>query len=97
MEKTILRMENISKSFGNNKVLQDVSLELCQGEVIALLGENGAGKSTLMKILGGIYSADSGAIYIHEEKKQIDNPITAGENGIRIIHQEIVLVPERTL
>lgn len=97
MEKTILRMENISKSFGNNKVLQDVSLELCQGEVIALLGENGAGKSTLMKILGGIYSADSGAIYIHEEKKQIDNPITAGENGIRIIHQEIVLVPERSV
>ena len=93
----LLEMKNISKSFGSNNVLIDVNLELNEGEVNALLGENGAGKSTLIKILGGIYNADSGSIYINGEKKVITTPAIAGANGIRIIHQEIVLVPDRSI
>ena len=56
-----------------------------------------AGKSTLIKILGGIYKADSGEIRIHGEVKNISSAAVAGANGIRIIHQEIVLVPDRTI
>lgn len=56
----MLEMKDISKSFSDNKVLNGVQLSVEAGEVHALLGENGAGKSTLMKILGGIYSKDSG-------------------------------------
>ena len=93
----LLEMKNISKSFASNSVLVDVSLVLGEGEVIALLGENGAGKSTLIKILGGIYKADSGSIYIQGEQKAILSPAIAGTNGIRIIHQEIVLVPDRSI
>lgn len=96
-ENTLLRMRNISKSFASNKVLVDVSLEVGAGEVVALLGENGAGKSTLIKILGGIHRADSGEIYLNGELKNIHSAAVAGANGIRIIHQEIILVPDRSV
>jgi len=96
-ETKLLQMTGISKSFGNNTVLDGVFLEVEAGEVVALLGENGAGKSTLIKILGGIYKSDSGEIRINGQKKDINTAAVAGENGIRIIHQEIILVPERTI
>lgn len=90
-------MTNISKSFASNAVLKGIELQLGEGEAVALLGENGAGKSTLIKILGGIYKADAGEIYIDGEKKEITSAAVAGANGIRIIHQEIILVPDRTI
>lgn len=93
----LLQMKNITKSFASNKVLTGIDIELHEGQVIALLGENGAGKSTLMKILGGIYKSDSGDIYIDGSKKEIHSVSAASENGIRIIHQEIFLVPDRTV
>lgn len=65
----LLEMKDISKSFSDNKVLNGVQLSVEAGEVHALLGENGAGKSTLMKILGGIYSKDSGEIFINGKKQ----------------------------
>ena len=97
MHNKLLKMTNISKSFGSNKVLDGIEIEVGTGEVVALLGENGAGKSTLIKILGGIYHADGGEIFINGEKKCISNAAEASKNGIRIIHQEIVLVPDRTI
>lgn len=97
MATKLLKMTNISKSFGSNKVLDGIEVELDAGEVVALLGENGAGKSTLIKILGGIYRADNGETYINGEQKHIHSAADAGKNGIRIIHQEIVLVPDRTI
>ena len=57
-----LKIDHITKSFGNNKVLTDISIDFEKGEIHSLIGENGAGKSTLMKIIGGIYQADSGQI-----------------------------------
>lgn len=96
-ETKLLQMSGISKAFGSNPVLDGVFLEVEAGEVVALLGENGAGKSTLIKILGGIYKADGGEIRIDGQKKDIHTAAIAGENGIRIIHQEIILVPERTI
>jgi len=94
---TLLKMDNISKSFSGVQVLNRVKLELAAGEVLGLLGENGAGKSTLMKILGGIVKKDSGDIWISGKIVDIDNPVAAAQQGISIIHQELVLVPELTV
>ena len=54
MSDTILKIENLSKSFGDNTVLKNINLELKEGEILGLVGENGAGKSTLMKIIFGM-------------------------------------------
>lgn len=69
----LLRMQGITKSFPGVKALNNVDLELDEGEVLALLGENGAGKSTLMKILGGIYSKDSGKIFLNGKEVEINS------------------------
>lgn len=97
MEKYLLEMKGISKSFGTNLVLDSIDINVKKGEVLALLGENGAGKSTLIKILGGIYAKDKGEIYIDGELAEIKTITDAHKQGIRIIHQEIVLVPERSI
>jgi len=89
MREYILEMKDISKSFSKVKVLNQVSLKVRAGEVHALVGENGAGKSTLMKILMGIYSADSGEILIDGKEVKIQNPKEAISNGISMIHQEL--------
>ena len=93
----LLEMTGITKAFGSNVVLSGVNLSLHSGEVVAILGENGAGKSTLIKILGGIYKADAGEIRIDGELKSIPTARVAADCGIQIIHQEIILVPDRTI
>ena len=88
MGNSLVQMKNIAKSFSGTKVL---NLELGHGEILALLGENGAGKSTLMKILSGIYSKDSGEIYLDGELCHFQNPKEAQNKGVAIIHQEMNL------
>ena len=97
MSEYLLEMKNICKSFPGVKALQGVNFQLKAGEIHALLGENGAGKSTLIKVLGGIYIPEEGEIYINGEKKNIDGVNAARDNGISIIHQELVLVPHMTV
>lgn len=70
----LLKMEGISKSFPGVKALDNVELTLQAGTVHALMGENGAGKSTLMKCLFGIYSKDSGHIYLEERRSIFIHP-----------------------
>lgn len=93
----ILQMRSINKSFGDVQVLHDVSFNIARGEIRALAGENGAGKSTLMKILGGIYTCDSGEILINGEMMNIGSVDDAQKRGVAIIHQEIVLVQNITV
>ena len=97
MVSAVLEMKHIAKSFSGNKVLLDVDLTVEEGEVHALLGENGAGKSTLMKILGGIYTKDAGSILINGREVQIHNVADARDNGISIIHQELMLARHMTI
>ena len=96
MNTEILRLENVSKGFPGVKALQGINLSIRQGEVHALLGENGAGKSTLMKILGGIYQADEGHIYLHGQKRRFAGYADAIAAGIGIIFQEFSLIPYLT-
>ena len=93
----LLEMKGICKRFPGVLALNNVSVTVKAGEVHALLGENGAGKSTLIKVLGGIYIAEEGEIYIEGKKVEIDGVKAAQENGIAIIHQELVLVPHMTV
>lgn len=90
----LLKMSGINKSFSGIKVLEGINLEVEAGEVHALLGENGAGKSTLIKILGGIYSKDGGKIEINGQQVTINNVEDARKNGISIIHQELMMIPD---
>ena len=96
-EKYLLEMKGISKSFPGVKALQNVNLQLKAGEVHALLGENGAGKSTLIKVLGGIYHAEEGEIFIDGQKAEINDVVAARQAGVSIVHQELVLVPYMTV
>ncbi|MCD7736419.1 MAG: sugar ABC transporter ATP-binding protein, partial [Lachnospiraceae bacterium] len=93
----LLEMKGISKSFNGVPALQNVQLELKRGEVHALLGENGAGKSTLIKILGGIYTKDAGEIIIEGRQVSISGVKDARKNGISIIHQELMMLPQMTI
>ena len=90
-------MKNINKRFPGVYALKNVNFELKSGEVHALLGENGAGKSTLIKVLGGIYHAEEGDIEIEGKNVSIASVQDAEQNGIAIIHQELVLVPHMSV
>lgn len=97
LEKPILSMKNISKSFNGIPVLKSVDFSIKKGEVHALMGGNGAGKSTLMKILTGVYTADSGEIFIEDKQVTIRDTNDARANKISMIYQEFSLIPTLTV
>jgi len=92
----LISMSGICKEFPGVKALQNVSLEIRRGEVLALVGENGAGKSTLIKILSGLYQKDAGEIRINGQVVEIRNIKHAQELGISTIFQEPTLAPHLT-
>jgi ABC-type sugar transport system ATPase subunit len=89
----LLELKQIDKYFPGVHALDHVDFSLESGEVHALVGENGAGKSTLIKILGGVYRADSGEICLNGKKFEILKPADSIKQGINIIYQELNLVP----
>jgi ABC-type sugar transport system ATPase subunit len=97
MPEKLLQLSNIGKSFGANRVLESVSLDLFAGEVHVLAGENGAGKSTLIKILAGIHTEFGGRIELEGAPVRFRNPIEANRRGISVIHQELSLVDTMSL
>jgi len=92
MREKILEMKNVTKTFPGVKALDDVHLNVYQGQVMALLGENGAGKSTLMKILSGVYTKSAGTIQYKGKTIEMKGPRDAQDLGIAIIHQELNLI-----
>jgi len=93
-EKNWLTMQGIKKSFSGVTVLKDVSLEVNEGEIHALLGENGAGKSTLMNILGGVLRLNSGIIKINGKEVNMESPRVSQEHGVSFIHQELNVISD---
>ncbi|MDO6964357.1 multiple monosaccharide ABC transporter ATP-binding protein [Rhizobium alvei] len=95
MDKIILEMRGITKTFPGVKALDNVNLKVREGEIHALVGENGAGKSTLMKVLSGVYPAGTydGDIYFDGVVRRFSTIADSEDLGIIIIHQELALVP----
>ncbi len=93
----LLRMEHITKRFGDVYANRDIDLEVRKGEVHTLLGENGAGKSTLMNVLFGLYQPTEGSIYLRGQKVRIDSPAQAVRLGIGMVHQHFMLVEAMTV
>ena len=92
MNKKILEVKNIYKSFGKIQALNNVDFYLYKGKIHGLLGENGAGKSSLMNILSGIYQPESGSIHIDGKRIKKLNPDVAARFGIGMVHQEFRLI-----
>ncbi|MGF9768267.1 sugar ABC transporter ATP-binding protein [Bacillus albus] len=93
----LLQVKKMSKAFSNQLVLKDVNLQVERGDIFTLVGGNGAGKSTLMKILTGLYSYDSGEMYVKGMRKQFENPKEAHGEGIYLIPQEPLIFPHMTI
>lgn len=97
MKKELLRMENIVKTFPGVRALNKAAITVHEGEVMGFMGENGAGKSTLMNVLGGVFPADSGEIYIEGQKVEIHSVHESQALGVAFIHQELALEPYLTI
>ena len=96
-EDIILSIRGMSKSFGRNRVLDHIELNLRRGSVMGLMGENGAGKSTMMKCLFGSYQKDEGEIILDGHEVSFSGPKDALENGIAMVHQELNQCLERSV
>lgn len=93
----VLSCNAIVKQYGSTRAVNDVSISVHKGEVLALLGENGAGKSTLVKVLSGVVQPDSGQIRMDGNDVAFADARVAAQSGIHLVHQELALLPERTV
>ena len=91
-DEPILRAVRVSKAFGHVQALNEVSLEISSGEVLAVVGDNGAGKSTLVKLLSGVLEPDSGTLMVDGERVSFRNPTEAHRAGIATVFQDLALV-----
>ena len=96
-EDNVLSIRGMCKSFGRNRVLDHIDLDVKRGTVMGLMGENGAGKSTMMKCLFGTYQKDEGKIFLNGKEVSFSGPKDALENGIAMVHQELNQCLERSV
>jgi D-xylose transport system ATP-binding protein len=90
-----IKAHNLEKSFGAVKAVQNYSVEIKQGDVVALVGDNGAGKSTVVKMLSGLYKPDAGEILVNDKLVTLRSAIDARKAGIETVLQDLALVPQR--
>ena len=95
--KKILSIRGMCKSFGRNRVLDHINLDVKAGSIMGLMGENGAGKSTMMKCLFGTYQKDEGTILLDGREVNFAGPKDALENGVAMVHQELNQCLERNV
>ncbi len=87
----LLEVRDITKRFGGLVAVNRVNMKVFPGEVVGILGDNGAGKSTLIKVISGVYHADTGEIYFSSQRVKINNPMEALRIGIETIYQDLAL------
>src|SRR2546430_10530756 len=93
----LLELRDISKQYGVNKVLNNVSFYVGRAEILALLGDNGAGKSTMVKTISGVVQPDSGALLWDGKPVEFNSHADAAELGIETIYQDSALVDSMTI
>jgi D-xylose transport system ATP-binding protein len=93
--RTVLRADGISKHYGHVTALDNVSLSIGEGEIVALVGDNGAGKSTMISILTGLVQPDAGTLQLDGDEVFIESPRHAQELGIATVFQNLALVNQR--
>lgn len=93
MDKTILKLENITKQYPGVTALNNIDIEFKKGEIHSLVGENGAGKSTLIKVITGAISKTSGKLYYKNEELNNISPISTLNRGIIPVYQELNMIP----
>ena len=91
MSEPVLSIRNLSKRFGGLTAVNDVSLDINPGEVVALLGDNGAGKSTLIKCVAGVHQPNGGEMFLDGHEVHFSQPIEARRAGIETIYQDLAL------
>ena len=91
MSPPIVRLDRIRKEFGAVVAVEEVTLDVEAGEILALVGDNGAGKSTLVKMIAGVYPPTSGDIVIEGEPVRFSGPIDARHHGIEVVFQDLAL------
>ncbi|MGG1575435.1 sugar ABC transporter ATP-binding protein [Fictibacillus sp. NRS-1165] len=96
-KESLLQMSEIKKQFSENLVLKGVDMNVLSGQIHALIGGNGAGKSTLMKIITGLYRADSGQLFMKGEPVQFNSPGEAHKKGVYLVPQEPLIFPNMTV
>ena len=97
MKKNLLKLEKITKNFGNVKVLREVDIEINFGEVVGLIGDNGAGKSTLIKIITGVHRPNSGKVFFKDVEVKIKSVSQSRKMGIEAVYQERALCDQQEL
>lgn len=91
MPEPVLELHNIHKAFGGVVAIEDFSLDLHAGEIVALVGDNGAGKSTLVKIISGVHSPNSGTIMLDREQVSFADASVARSRGVEVVYQDLAL------
>lgn len=93
----VLKVEHLRKEYPGVVAVEDMSFELHEGEVLALLGENGAGKSTISKMINGVEKPDAGSIYVDGKEMHFNSAMDAMDAGIHMVHQELSMVGDMSI
>ena len=93
----VLSIRGMSKSFGRNKVLKHIDMDVPRGSIMGLMGENGAGKSTFIKVITGVHKAEEGEMFLNGQKVDFKGPKDAQEAGIAAVYQHPTSYPHLTV